>query len=262
MSSAGASSIMPRDLMRKITLKVILLVSVGFLLSYLDRTSISLAALTMNADTGLTSVAYGWAVSLFFVTYIIFEIPSDVALQRYGARFWLSRIMVTWGLVTCATAFAWSPASLYVFHLLLGTAETGFAVGVVYYITLWFPQAYRTRVLGLFFIMTPLSQVIGGPLGGILLSFDGLAGLHGWQWLFLLEGGPSILLGAVLYSVLPDKPGDAAWLSQEEPWLPRRVAAMRCTASAARCEAPRHGACRAATLLCCWASLARATSCH
>ena len=215
-----------KALMRKIALKIVPLVSIGFLLSYLDRTNISMAALTMNADLGLTPVAYGWAVSLFFITYIIFEIPSNMALQRFGARLWLTRIMVTWGLITCATAFAWSANSLFAFRLLLGMAEAGFAVGVVYYFTLWFPQAYRTRILGLFFVTTPLSQVIGSPLGGELLSLNGQLGLYGWQWLFLLEGIPSILLGFGLLLFLPSKPADAPWLDgTERAWLTATLAA-------------------------------------
>ena len=213
-------------LMRKVILKIVPVVSVGFLLSYLDRTNIAMAALTMNKALGLNPAAYGWAVSLFFVTYIVFEIPSNLALQRFGARLWLTRIMVTWGLITCATALSWNAASLFGFRLLLGMAEAGFTVGVVYYFTLWIPRSYRTRVLGLFLLMSPLSQLIGGPFGGALLSMDGFMGLAGWQWLFILEGIPSILVGVWMFLHLESKPADASWLGDKERhWFTGTLAA-------------------------------------
>ncbi len=203
---------------RKISIRIVPIAALGFLLSYIDRTNISIAALDMNADLGLSPTAFGWAISLFFFSYIIFEVPSNIALRRFGARLWLARIMLTWGLISAATAFATGPISLYILRSLLGAAEAGYAVGVVYYFTLWFPQAYRTRMLSYFFVSTPLALVIGSPISGLLLGLNGY--LRGWQWLFLLEGVPSILLGFIILFRLPDEPRAAMWLTHDEQaWL-------------------------------------------
>lgn len=199
-----------------------------YLIAYIDRTNIGFAALTMNADIGLSSAAFGLGGSLFFVAYVLFEVPSNVAQQRYGARRWIARIMISWGLVGMAMAFMSGPLSFYVLRFLLGAAEAGFFPGVVLFITQWFPRASRAGMVAFFMIAIPLSNVLGSPLAGLLLSMDGAAGLAGWQWLFIIESIPAIGLGLIALTVLSDHPDQAGWLAPEErEWLVRRLASER-----------------------------------
>jgi ACS family tartrate transporter-like MFS transporter len=184
--------------------------------NFLDRVNVSFAALTMNRDLGFSPSIYGLGAGLFFAGYCLFEVPSNVVLTRVGARRWMFRIVATWGLASAATAFVQGPASFYVLRFLLGVAEAGLYPGLVFYLTLWFPQAYRARFLAGFIAAAPLASAIGGPVSVLILGMDGAGGLRGWQWLFLLEGLPALLLSFAVLKLLPDGPADAPWLSGEE----------------------------------------------
>ena len=187
-----------------------------YVVAYLDRVNVSTASLTMNKDLGLSPEVYGYGAGIFFLGYFLFEVPSNVILERVGARLWISRIMLTWGVVSMANAFATGPVSFFVVRFLLGLAEAGFFPGMVLYLTYWFPSAHRARLVALFMSAIPLANVIGGPLSGLILQMEGVRHLHGWQWLFLIEGAPSVLLGLVVLWLLPNGPADAAWLNDEE----------------------------------------------
>jgi MFS transporter, ACS family, tartrate transporter len=196
-------------------------VTIGYLLNYMDRNNVGFAALTMNRATGLTATQFGFGAGVLFFGYSFFEIPSNIALYRFGARRWIARIMITWGLVSAATAFVQGPQSWYVLRLLLGVAEAGFFPGITFYLATWFPAEYRARMLAWFLVAIPASTVIGGPVSGLVLQMDGFAGLAGWQWLFIIEGLPATLLGIAALRVLPDRPEDAPFLTEEERVLVR-----------------------------------------
>ncbi|WP_224017506.1 MFS transporter [Paraburkholderia tropica] len=202
--------------MRKASIRLLPVLLLGYIFSYLDRINVGFAALTMNHALGLTSAQFGWGAGLFFLSYAVCEVPSNLALHRFGARIWLSRIMVSWGVLSAATAFAVGPHSFYGLRLILGVAEAGFFPGVAFYLTSWFPRAYRVRVLAWFTLGIPLASVIGGPLSGALLSIDTFMGLAGWQWLFIAQGLPAAVLGIWAWAVLSDSPKDATWLSHAE----------------------------------------------
>jgi len=201
-------------------------VTIGYLLNYMDRNNVGFAALTMNRATGLTATQFGFGAGVLFFGYSFFEVPSNIALYRFGARRWIARIMITWGIVSAATAFVRGPQSWYVLRLLLGIAEAGFFPGITFYLATWFPAEYRARMLAWFLVAIPASTVIGGPVSGLVLEMDGVAGLAGWQWLFIIEGLPAALLGIAALRVLPDRPEDASFLTAEERRLVRaRIAA-------------------------------------
>ncbi|QJP15631.1 MFS transporter [Starkeya sp. ORNL1] len=201
-----------------------LLVTAAFL-AYLDRVNVSFAALTMNADLGLSAAAYGFGASIFFVTYVLTEVPSNIILARVGARIWLARIMFTWGLISLLMIFVRGEYSFYLLRALLGIAEAGLYPGIVYFMALWFPARYRARIGSFFWLSIPLSTVIGAPISGLFLNLDGLMGLTGWMWLFILESVPTILMSFVLYTVLRNSPAEAEWLTpSEREWLTRRMA--------------------------------------
>jgi len=195
--------------------------TVGYLLNYMDRTNVGFAGLTMNRETGLTATQFGFGAGLLFVGYSFFEIPSNMALYRFGARRWIARIMISWGIISAATAFVTGPQSWYALRFLLGVAEAGFFPGITFYLATWFPAEYRARMLAWFLVAIPVSTVIGGPLSGLLLQLDGLGGLPGWKWLFIIEGLPATLLGIAALWVLPDRPDDATFLTIEERRLVR-----------------------------------------
>jgi ACS family tartrate transporter-like MFS transporter len=195
-----------------------------FFVAYLDRVNVGFAALTMNTDLGLSASAFGFGAGIFFLAYFLFEVPSNLLLERVGARKWIARIMFSWGVISAATAFVTSETSFYVVRVLLGIAEAGFFPGVIFYLTLWFPAVYRARILGYFITAVPLSTVIGAPVSGWLLGLDGVIGLKGWQWLFILEAVPALILSVVVFFYLTDRPGDAAWLPPDErAWLMTRL---------------------------------------
>jgi MFS family permease len=187
-----------------------------YTISFLDRTNIALAKETMSIDLGLSAATYGLGAGLFFLSYASLEIPSNLLLHRVGARFWITRIMVTWGVLSTAMAFAQGPLSFYVLRLLLGAAEAGLFPGVLLYLTYWFDREDCARATGYFLLGVCISSIIGGPIGGALLELDGLFGLHGWQWLFAVEGLPAILVAFVVWKKLPDRPSSAPWLDAEE----------------------------------------------
>jgi MFS family permease len=205
-----------RRVFARIGWRVMPILTTAYILNYLDRTNIAFAALTMREAIGLTQTQLGVGAGIFFLGYCLLEVPSNVALYRFGARVWISRIMISWGLASAAMAFAVGPNSFYLFRLLLGAAEAGFFPGVAFYLSTWFPREYRTRIIAWFMVAIPISSVIGGPLSGLLLGLDGWLGLAGWQWLFIVEGLPAVLVGLMLLTRLTDRPEDATWLTVEE----------------------------------------------
>jgi ACS family tartrate transporter-like MFS transporter len=187
-----------------------------YTVSFLDRVNIGFAALTMNKDLGFTPEIYGWVAGIFFFGYFLFEVPSNVIMTRVGARRWIARIMATWAVVSAGNAFVHSPMSFYTLRFLLGLAEAGFAPGMIYYLSLWFPSRIWAGYASIYLLAIPLTSVIGAPVSGLILGTDGFLGLHGWQWLFLLEALPALLLGIAVYFYLPDRPADAWFLSARE----------------------------------------------
>ena len=201
----------------KVAWRIVPLILACFVVAYLDRVNISFAKLQMQAQLGLSEAAYGLGASAFFAGYLLFEIPSNAVMARVGARRWIARIMITWGVTSAATMFVRTEGWFYFSRFLLGVLEAGFVPGVLYYFTQWFPAARRGRINNLFFGSIALCGIIGGPIsGGILKFFDGLHGLPGWQWLFLIEGVPSIVLGLIVLLVLDDRVEDAKWLAPDE----------------------------------------------
>jgi ACS family tartrate transporter-like MFS transporter len=201
---------------RKAAMRFVPLLTIAYLFNYLDRTSLGFAALTMNQQLGLTAGQFGLAAGVFFLGYSTFEIPSNLMLYRFGARRWLARIMISWGLVSAATAFVVGPNSFYALRLLLGIAEAGFFPGVTFFLAAWFPAQYRTRMLAWFLVGIPLSSMVGSPVCGLLLQMDGIWSFAGWQWLFLLVSLPCIPLGLLTLRMLSDRPQAATWLSPDE----------------------------------------------
>ncbi|HTL28596.1 MAG TPA: MFS transporter [Tepidisphaeraceae bacterium] len=206
-----------RDIVAVIVRRLVPFLCLIFLVNYLDRTNVAMAKLAMLKDTGISESQYGYAAGFFFfIGYFIFEVPSNLILERVGARIWITRIMVSWGLICSALMFAHNATSFYILRFLLGVAEAGFFPGIVLYLTYWIPSSRRAGVLAAFLISTAVSGLVGNPLAGLLMKMDGLGGLHGWQWLFVIEGLMPISLGAVTFVILPDKPKDAKWLSADE----------------------------------------------
>jgi MFS transporter, ACS family, tartrate transporter len=217
-----------KDVVRKVAWRFVPLLVTAAFLAYLDRVNVSFAAITMNADIGLSAAAYGFGAGVFFIPYVLFEVPSNIILERVGARRWLSRIMLTWGLVSLCMVFVRGEYSFYAVRALLGLAEAGLYPGVVYFLTTWFPSSYRARIFGLFWLSIPLSTVIGAPVSGLILGLDGVFGLRGWMWLFILEALPTLVLAFVMLRVLTDRPSEADWLpADERDWLVQRMAAER-----------------------------------
>ena len=202
--------------------------------AYLDRVNVGFAKLTMDADLGLSETAFGFGAGVFFLAYFLFEVPSNIILDKVGARRWIARIMLTWGLISGAMAFIPEIASatglsgehtFYLLRILLGFAEAGFFPGIIFFLTLWFPAAYRARIVGYFMAAIPLSSALGSPVSAWLLGLDGAAGLRGWQWLFIVEAFPAIVLAFATFFYLTDRPADADWLDPEgRAWLQRRLA--------------------------------------
>jgi ACS family tartrate transporter-like MFS transporter len=187
-----------------------------YTVSFLDRVNIGFAALTMNKDLGFTPEIYGFGAGVFFFGYFLFEVPSNVILTRVGARRWICRIMATWGVISAGNAFVQSPISFYVLRFLLGLAEAGFAPGMIFYLSLWFPARIWARYAAIYLLAIPLTNVIGAPISGLILGADGFLGLHGWQWLFIIEAVPALVLAVAVFLYLPDGPQDARFLSKRE----------------------------------------------
>lgn len=215
------------SVLRKVAWRLIPFMTLLYFVAFLDRVNVGFAALTMNADLGLTPRMFGFASGIFFIGYVIFEVPSNMVMERVGARLWIARIMITWGLLSAGTAFVSSPNQLYVLRFLLGVAEAGFFPGMILYLTYWFPAAWRARILSTFMIALPISNVIGSPVSTAILAVQA-RGLHGWQWMFLLEGIPAVLCGCAVLLFLRDGPAKATWLtSDEKAWLQSELARER-----------------------------------
>lgn len=205
---------------RRVRRRLIPFLAALYLVAYLDRFNVGFAALQMNAALGFSGSVYGFGAGIFFIAYFLFEIPSNLILARVGARIWIARIAIVWGLVSMAMMFVSGARSFYAMRFLLGAAEAGFFPGIIYYFTFWFPAAERARAVAQFSMASMAAGIIGGPLSGLLLSLGGRSGLDGWQWLFLVEGIPAVVLGVVALWYLTDRPEDARWLPDEEKaWL-------------------------------------------
>jgi ACS family tartrate transporter-like MFS transporter len=200
----------------KVARRIIPLMVALYTVSFLDRVNVGFAALTMNKDLGFSPEVFGWGAGVFFFGYFLFEVPSNVILAHVGARTWICRIMATWGVISAAFAFVQGPMSFYVLRFLLGLAEAGFAPGMIFYLSLWFPANVHAKYGASYFLAVPLTNVIGAPLWTAILEMDGIAGLHGCQWLFIVEAAPALFLAATVFFFLPSTPSEARWLSPKE----------------------------------------------
>jgi MFS transporter, ACS family, tartrate transporter len=221
----GSAESIEAATMRRIARRFLPLLALSYIVSMLDRVNVGFAALTANRDLHLSASAYGWGAGIFFIGYFLFEYPSNQILARVGARLWLARIMVTWGVISAAMVFVVGPLSFFAVRFLLGVAEAGFFPGILLFMSMWFPRRYRARYLGLVLIGMPFSALIGAPISGMLLKLDGVMGLHGWQWLYIVEALPAVILGVAVLFVLTDRPEDATWLTpREKNWLRTELA--------------------------------------
>ena len=241
--AAGIDAAQENAVYARINRRVVPVILFAYVLAFLDRINVGYAQLQMKQDLGFSDAVYGLGAGIFFLTYFIFEVPSNLLMEKIGARLTFLRIMVLWGLCSAATMMVVEPWHFYTVRLLLGVFEAGFFPGVILYLTYWYPSHRRGRVTGLFLFGIPITGVLGGPISGMIMgNMDGLHGLHGWQWVFLLEGLPTAFVGVLVYLLLANKPDDAKWLSADEKSLVRRVlAADRRTEPAAT-----HGKLRAA----------------
>jgi ACS family tartrate transporter-like MFS transporter len=224
-SRAADDAALEQRTMRKISLRLLPLLFALYVASQLDRANVAIAALQMNRALGLSAFAYTFGAGICFLSYALFEIPSNVILLRVGARRWIARIAISWGLLSCATMFARGPHSFSVLRFFLGVAEAGYAPGILFYLGRWYPERRRARAISRFMLGLPIASILGGPVGAALLGFDGWFGLAGWQWLFLVEGLPAIVFGIVALLMLTERPSEARWLSSEEKaWLANKLA--------------------------------------
>ena len=206
--------------MRRVSWRLMPFLLAAYLICYIDRVNVGFAALQMNKAVGIDPKTYGLGAGIFFVGYFILEVPSNLALERFGARTWIARIMITWGMCSAAFALIGGPTSFLVLRFLLGAAEAGFFPGVILYITYWYPAHYRAIMVGIFMVAIPVAGLIGSPISGGILYMDGVLGLGGWQWIFLLEAAPAVVLGVACFRWLTDRPEHAAWLtSEQKAWL-------------------------------------------
>ena len=224
-----------RETMRRVARRLLPLLMACYFVAYLDRVNVGFASLTMNKALGFTSAVYGFGGGIFFLGYFIFEVPSNVLLSKVGARRWIARILVTWGMISACTAFITGPTSFYSVRFLLGIAEAGFFPGIILYLTWWFPSYYRSRIVGVFMAAIPLSNILGSLVSGVLLDLDGWLGIAGWQWLFIIEAVPAVVLGVVFWVYMTDWPSQAHWLAPaQRDWLMARLDAERSQREAIR----------------------------
>lgn len=206
--------------LRRITWRIVPFIMLLYLIAYIDRVNIGFAALTMKEDLGFTASILGFGAGIFFLGYFLFEVPSNVILHKVGARIWIARVMVTWGLIAGGMAFIESSTSFYVMRFLLGVAEAGFFPGIILYLTYWFPTRHRAGVIAMFMAAAPIAVAIGSPISAALLEMDGIMGLAGWQWMFIIEAIPAVILGVVVFFYMTDRPEKATWLKEDERnWL-------------------------------------------
>jgi ACS family tartrate transporter-like MFS transporter len=226
-----------RSAMNKALWRILPLILMAYLFAYMDRVNVSFAATQMNDDLRFSATIYGLGGGLFFLGYALFEIPSNLMLVRFGARKWIARIMITWGLLSAGMMFVQTPMQFYILRFLLGVAEAGFYPGVIYYFSGWFPVCHRGRAVSRFYVASPLASIVMGAVSGWLLALDGLGSLHGWQWLFLVQGLPAALAGLIVLRYLPDAPATVPWLTQpEKDWIHASLAAEQARIG----EPPRH----------------------
>nr|WP_312990501.1 MFS transporter [Comamonas koreensis] len=207
---------LPAPLLAKISWRLLPFLLLMYIMAFLDRANVGFAKVAFQADTGISDAAFAFGAGVFFVGYALLEVPSNLIMHRIGARIWMCRIMVTWGLVSAAMMFAHNETTFYVLRFLLGVAEAGFFPGVILYLTNWFPAAHRAQAMGFFYFGAPLAFIFGSPLSGLLLELDGMGGWHGWQWLFAVEGLMAVAVGIWSYFYLTNRPADAQWLSADE----------------------------------------------
>jgi MFS transporter, ACS family, tartrate transporter len=213
-----------RRTIAKISWRLLPLVALAYCIAYVDRSNISVAALTMNKDLGFSAYVYGWGAGIFFFSYFLFEIPSNLILERVGARIWIARIMITWGIISGLTAFVTGTTSFMAIRFLLGAAEAGFFPGMILYFTYWFPSQYRGRVISTLFVAQPVANAVASIASAAILEMDGVLGFKGWQWIFIIEALPAMMLGVVILRVMTDRPAVAGWLAQDEKdWLQGRI---------------------------------------
>lgn len=226
--SAALSPDRQRKTMLKVSWRLLPLIVAAYLMAYIDRTNISFAALTMNKDLGLSAYLYGWGAGIFFLGYALFEVPSNIILQRTSARMWIARIMITWGIISGLMSIVTGPVSFLVLRFLLGVAEAGFFPGIIFYLTLWYPAAYRARAISILYIAVPVANAVASVLSGAILGMDGMFGVKGWQWIFIIEAIPAVLLAFVVLKYMTERPRAASWLATEErDWLEGELEAER-----------------------------------
>jgi MFS family permease len=224
-----------RETIKRVAWRLLPLLMLGYFCAYLDRVNVGMAAPTMSPDLGFSNAVFGFGAGLFFWGYFLAEIPSNLMLEKVGARRWIARILITWGIISGLTGFVWNDWSFYGIRFLLGLAEAGFFPGAVLYLTWWFPSYYRSRMQGIFYSSGMISLFIGPPVSGLLLQLNGWLGLHGWQWLYLVEGLPAVIMSAVTWQLLTDRPKDATWLrADQKAWLIERLESERAQREAIR----------------------------
>jgi MFS family permease len=220
----GGVTPLERATMRRVARRLLPLLILCYFVAYLDRVNVGFAALTMNRALGFNAAVYGFGSGIFFLGYFIFEVPSNVLLSKIGARIWIARILITWGIISAGTAFIVGPVSFYSVRFALGIAEAGFFPGIILYLTWWFPSYYRSRIVGVFMAAIPISNIVGSLVSGVLLDLDGWLGMAGWQWLFIIEAVPAVVLGVVFWITMTDWPSQAHWLAPEQrDWLITRL---------------------------------------
>jgi MFS family permease len=224
-----------RQTIRRVAFRLLPMLIVCYFIAYLDRVNVGFASLTMNKELGFSASVYGFGAGIFFLGYFIFEVPSNVLLAKVGARLWIARILITWGIISGCTALTSGALSFYSIRFLLGLAEAGFFPGIILYLTWWFPSYYRSRIVGIFMAAIPLSNILGSIVSGYLLELDGWMGVAGWQWLFILEAVPAIILGVAFWIYMTDWPSDAHWLEPaQRDWLIARLDAEKARREAIR----------------------------
>jgi ACS family tartrate transporter-like MFS transporter len=220
----GGLSELGEQTLRRVRRRIMPLIVLLYFIAYLDRNNVGFAKLTMSEDIGLSAAAYGLGAGIFFLGYALLEIPSNGGMYKFGARKWIARILISWGIFATAMALVTGETSFYIIRFLLGAAEAGFFPAILFYLTLWFPAAQRVTVLGIFILAQPISNALGAPVSGLLLNMDGILGLHGWQWLYIIEGLPAILLGLLTPILMTDRPSHAKWLAPDQrEWLTRTM---------------------------------------